>query len=79
MTTFVDRLQRISEALPLRLIPLEISEYGPVTPRLRDEHRASMEVQQRAIAAWQEELDRRFTESERNTPISEIVMRRRSS
>ena len=35
MTTFVDRLQRISEALPLRLIPLEISEYGPVEPRLR--------------------------------------------
>jgi hypothetical protein len=72
MTSFVDRLQRISEALPLRLVPLEISEYGPVVPRLRGEHRASLEVQQAAIAAWQSELDRRFTQAERRMPINEV-------
>jgi uncharacterized Fe-S cluster-containing radical SAM superfamily protein len=78
MTSFVDRLQRISESLPLRLIPLEISEYGPVVPRIRDEHRASMEVQQAAIAAWQDELDRRFTDAERQTPINDVVLGRPS-
>jgi len=72
MTAFVDRLQRISEALPLRLVPLEITEYGPVVPRMRDEHRTSMTVQQEAIAAWTRELDRRFTTEERRTPINRI-------
>jgi uncharacterized Fe-S cluster-containing radical SAM superfamily protein len=78
MTSFVDRLQGISEALPLRLVPLEILEYGPVVPRLRDEHRASMEVQQAAIAAWQSELDRRFTDDERRMPINEVDVGRSS-
>ena len=78
MASFVDRLQRISEALPLRLVPLEISEYGPVVTRLRDEHRASMDVQQEAIAAWHGELDRRFTGPERQTPINEVELRRTS-
>jgi uncharacterized Fe-S cluster-containing radical SAM superfamily protein len=78
MTSFVDRLQRISESLPLRLIPLEISEYGPVVPRIRDEHRASMDVQQAAIAAWQDELDRRFTDAERQMPINEVLLGRPS-
>lgn len=78
MTSFVDRLQSISEGLPLRVVPLEISEYGPVVPRLRDEHRASMGVQQIAIAAWQDELDRRFTAAERRMPVTEVDLGRRS-
>lgn len=78
MVKFVDRLQRVSEALPLRLIPLEISEYGPVVPRLRDDYRVAMEVQQAAIAVWQNELERRFTEAERRTPINEVQLGRPS-
>lgn len=78
MTGFVDRLQRISEALPLRLIPLEIDEYGPVTPRLKDVHRASMENQQRAIEAWVSELHQRFTPADRALPITDVPLRSRS-
>jgi len=74
MSGFVDRLQRISEALPLRLIPLEINEYGPVTPRLKDVHRASMEHQQRAIEAWVSELHRRFTPADLTLPITDIPL-----
>ena len=76
MTSFVDRLQQISEALPLRLVPLEINEYGPVVPRLRDVHRTSMTVQQAAIGAWCGELERRFTSDERSTPINEVEIGR---
>ena len=72
MIEFVDRLQRISEALPLRLVPLEIVEYGPVVPRLRDEHRTALDVQRVAIAAWQDQLQRRFTSEERQKRINEI-------
>jgi len=74
MTSFADRLQRISEALPLRLVPLEIAEYGPVVPRLHDEHRASMDVQQAAIGLWQSEIERRFTVAERRMPINEVEL-----
>jgi uncharacterized Fe-S cluster-containing radical SAM superfamily protein len=72
MRTFVDRLQRISEALPLRTVPLEIAEYGPVTGRMKDAHRASLDVQQRAIEAWTSEIERRFSAAERATPIVEV-------
>lgn len=76
MAAFVDRLQRISETLPLRLIPLEIDEYGPVTPRLKDVHRASMEHQQRAIEAWGSELRRRFTRADLSLPITDVPLGR---
>jgi hypothetical protein len=76
MTEFVDRLQRISEALPLRLVPLEISEYGTVVPRMRGEHRTSMAVQQEAISAWTCEIERRFTAEERRTPLNRIPIAR---
>jgi uncharacterized Fe-S cluster-containing radical SAM superfamily protein len=76
MGAFVDRLQRISETLPLRLIPLEINEYGPVTPRLKDVHRASMEHQQRAIEAWISELQRRFTSADLALPITDVPLGR---
>lgn len=76
MGAFVDRLQRISETLPLRLIPLEIDEYGPVTPRLKDVHRSSMEHQQRAIEAWVSELQRRFTRADLSLPITDVPLGR---
>jgi uncharacterized Fe-S cluster-containing radical SAM superfamily protein len=76
MGTFVDRLQQISEALPLRLIPLEIEEYGPVTKRIKAEHRTSMEVQQVAIECWTSELRRRFTATELELPINEVPVGR---
>lgn len=74
MSGFVDRLQRISESLPLRLVPLEIAEYGPVTPRLKDVHRVSMDVQQRAIEAWVTELHRRFSPKDLALPITEVAL-----
>jgi uncharacterized Fe-S cluster-containing radical SAM superfamily protein len=75
MRSFFDRLQQISEVLPLRVIPLEIAEYGPVTARMKDVHRLSLEVQQRAVEAWTSELDRRFTSAERAIPIVEVPLR----
>jgi len=74
MTTFVDRLQGISENLPLRLVPLEIKEYGPVTPRLKAVNRRSMKVQWMAAEAWSSELERRFSSAERSIPITAVPM-----
>ena len=70
MRAFTDRLQRIAEHLPLRVVPLEILVWGPVAPRMRPEGQASLAVQQDAIAAWDAELARRFTPAERSAPIT---------
>jgi uncharacterized Fe-S cluster-containing radical SAM superfamily protein len=76
MARFVDRLQTIAEHLPLRTIPLEIAVYGPMHPRLGPTHHLALEHQWRAIEAWHAELDRRFTASQRATPITKIPLRR---
>jgi hypothetical protein len=78
MRTFVDRIQGIAEALPLRLVPLEIAEYSPVTPRLNAVRRASMEVQGIAVEAWQAELERRFSPVERSMRINDVPVGSRS-
>jgi len=61
MAAFVDRLQAIDPKLPLRTIPLEISVFSPVRSRLTPEREAAMRDQRSAIAAWQKELDRRYS------------------
>ncbi|MYS87908.1 hypothetical protein [Embleya scabrispora] len=60
MTDFVDRLQEIHPTLPLRTVPLRIEAFGVVRPRLRPEHRHALEIQDRAIRAWNHEIERRF-------------------
>jgi hypothetical protein len=61
MRVFVDRLQDISEFLPLRTVPLRILEWGPVRQRMDAQRRRSLELQVDVVNAWQEELDHRFS------------------
>jgi len=72
MASFVDRLQLLDENLPLRTIPLHIDAFTPVKARLNDARRGALEVQDDAIAAWNEELERRFSTIERTRPITEV-------
>ena len=61
MESFVDRLQRIDETLPLRTIPLEIAAYGPVVSRLSPERQWAMDVgQHQALEAWREVIFKRL-------------------
>lgn len=67
---FVDRLQQeVHEIFPLRTIPLEIFAYTPTRHRMNAEHEKSMETQNIAVAVWKDELEKRFTVSERNQKI----------
>jgi hypothetical protein len=72
MPRFVDRLQAIDENLPLRTIPLEIQKFTPIITRLNGSLLTTFDHQWRAVEAWQRELDRRFSASMRNLPITEI-------
>ncbi len=76
MSNFVDRLQAIHPNLPLRTIPLHVEMFSPVQPRLDDIRRAALSVQDAAITAWNDELSRRFTSSERAQPIYRVSIGR---
>lgn len=69
MVRFVDRLQEVHPNLPLRLVPLRIETFGVVAPRLREVHVRALDVQETAVAAWNEQLADRFTEAERAVPV----------
>lgn len=75
MREFVDRLQKIDENLPLRIVPLEVQEFTPVTPRLNPIRKDSLNHQWRALEAWCDELSKRFSTELRNLPIQSIPMR----
>ncbi len=69
---FVDRLQDIDPMLPLRLIPLRIEVFGVVESRVRRPQEVSLETQEEAILVWNSELQSRFTDAQRATPIAEV-------
>ncbi len=71
---FVDRLQEIHENLPLRTVPLEIQNFTPMLKRVNDIHGAAMQHQWRAIEVWQRELESRFPASQRELPVTEILL-----
>ncbi len=75
MPQFVDRLQRIAENLPLRTVPLEILEWGPVSARLNEERGNAMKIQQLAVEAWRSEIERRFSAEQIALPIHEVPLR----
>lgn len=72
VSEFVDRLQeRVHPNFPLRTIPLRISEYTPTNARLGLEQKKSLELQETAILAWNEELESRFPLVIRQKQITE--------
>ncbi len=61
MRGFVDKLQEIHVNLPLRLVPLEIEEFGPVHSRMNEETKKAIKNQYLAVNAWTEELRKRYS------------------
>ncbi|HET9896709.1 MAG TPA: hypothetical protein VFQ44_17400 [Streptosporangiaceae bacterium] len=76
MARFIDLLQQISGALPLRTVPLEIQVWGPVAPRLTTARQHALDIQNQAMEAWNTEIEARFAQADRRRPIHEISLRR---
>lgn len=74
MARFLDRLQEIHPNLPLRIIPLEIRAFNPVSERMKEVHRQAIQHQDLAVAEWQKELHRRFAEQDRSRVITEVPL-----
>jgi uncharacterized Fe-S cluster-containing radical SAM superfamily protein len=76
MRVFVDRLQRLHHYLPLRTVPLEIQAFGAVQPRIQIPHTQAMANQFAAVEAWNLELEKRFSSTERSLNITDVPLRR---
>ncbi len=71
---FVDRLQSLHPNLPLRTIPLEVKAYSPVRDRVGVEATRALEIQNSAVAAWNMQIEERYSVDERTSPITEVAM-----
>jgi uncharacterized Fe-S cluster-containing radical SAM superfamily protein len=76
----IDRLQEIDFNFPLRVTPLRIQIFSPVSQRLaRDADRErSLEVQEIAIGAWNRELTRRFGCHSSSLSVCDVPLASRS-
>jgi uncharacterized Fe-S cluster-containing radical SAM superfamily protein len=74
MASFVDRLMAVHPNLPLRLVPLRIENYGVVQHRVGPEQLTALSVQEEAIAAWNEQIAKRFTLRERQVPMPGVSL-----
>ena len=72
--SLLDRLQALDENLPLRVVPLRIHVFTPVTGRLDPAREASLAVQEQAIRVWISELDARFAPELRATAIADVPL-----
>lgn len=75
MGRFMDRLQALDENLPLRTIPLEVEIFTPVQKRLDEVKRRALKNQWSAVEAWQRELERRFSSSDRARNVADVPLR----
>ena len=76
MCSFVDRLQHVHEALPLRTIPLHIVSFTPVAHRLQPHHEQALHFQSTVHAAWRAELDLRFSRDELAKAVTDVSLQR---
>jgi uncharacterized Fe-S cluster-containing radical SAM superfamily protein len=76
MPRFVDRLQRLEENLPLRVVPLEIQVFTPVKPRLNDPAKEALKNQRIAIEVWHRELEHRYSIEQRALNMADIPLRK---
>lgn len=74
VSDFVDRLQSIHANLPLRTIPLEIKAFSPVLQRMKEIPKAIWQTQHEAIAAWNSEIESRFSEAERQANVYDVAI-----
>jgi uncharacterized Fe-S cluster-containing radical SAM superfamily protein len=77
MSRFVDRLQALDVNLPLRTVPLEIQVFTPVQARLNNTAQAALTNQWRAIEAWQQELEARYSTEQREQRIVDVPLSHR--
>jgi len=71
---FLDKIQKIHELLPLRIVPLRVFKFTPLEGRMNKINNDLFEGQLKAINVWTTEIQKRFSSKLLNTPITEIII-----
>jgi len=67
---FLDLVQKISDDVPLKIIPLRIFDFfTPVQSRNDVDKQSLLTGQMKAIEVWQKEINNRFSSTKRSLPI----------
>ena len=69
-----DKVQRIHEMLPLRIVPLKINKYSSMLIRMNEEYSKALYTQTIACEIWKNELEKRFSKSQLNMSICEVPL-----
>lgn len=75
ISIFIDKLQKITHYLPLRVVPIKIKQFDTNVHRFNDIRTNAINSQYEVLMAWQEELDKRFSTQEINMDISLIPIK----
>jgi uncharacterized Fe-S cluster-containing radical SAM superfamily protein len=79
MANFVDQMQeRVHPLFPLRTVPLKILSFTPTLDRVQQPQETALRAQQEALAAWSEELKKRYSPSQLALRITEHDIRGRA-
>ncbi len=72
---FFDKVQKIDEMLPLRIVPLRIFDsFSPIAKRMDYVFKDMINGQKLAVEVWKAELSKRFTHEQLKQPITEIKL-----
>lgn len=71
---FIDKLQSISDQLPLRMVPLQIGMFTPVQSRMNDTFHDMLKGQYSAVSVWNTEIEKRFSQSQRSINIADVKL-----
>ena len=75
LTRFIDEIQsRIGHFFPLRIVPLEIFPFTPMISRMGEAENRALQNQYEVLNAWKDEIQSRFSKSERALRIFEVPM-----
>lgn len=74
ISAFIDRLRRLSDLLPLRVVPLHIESFTPTAGRLNILRSQALDNQQAAVEEWMECLGRIYPSSVRDRPIYSVPL-----
>jgi len=79
VSQFADRLQRIHENLPLRVVPLRVVPFTPTLARLNDTRTLAIRLQGEVLAEWCRILEYRFPAAMRELSIHSVPLNREVS
>lgn len=74
ISLFIDKLKKIHPLLPLRVVPLKIVKFTPVSLRVSESHLIALDNQVLVYREWRKQLRKNYSEEQINQKICDVVL-----